>query len=234
MAVSNVATTSTTALAEKSNSEKSRATLGGDFETFLKLLTTQLKNQSPTDPMDTNQFTSQLVQFATVEQAIQQNSNLEKLIEIQKGTSVNNAAQYMGRLVQAEGNSGYLTKKVAPFSYSLPQEAKTAEITITDEKGTVVFTGPAPKSAGMNDVLWDGKNSVTGKDMPEGIYKIAINAKDNNGAVIKATTYTTGFVTSVNIKDGAAKLNIGKIELDVGKVTAIRNPNDFIAEQPKA
>ena len=54
--------------------------LSGNFSTFLNLLTTQLKNQDPTSPMDTNQFTQQLVMYSQVEQQIQSNSNLKTLI----------------------------------------------------------------------------------------------------------------------------------------------------------
>ena len=217
----------TAAATAASAAEKARTTLGGDFETFLTLLTTQLKNQDPIEPMDTNEFTSQLVQFATVEQAIQQNENLETLIDMQKGTGVNTAAQYMGRFVQAEGNSGYLSGGVAAFSYSLPSKATTAQVTITDEGGQVVFNGNAPTNVGLNDVIWDGSNTFTGKTMEDGVYKIAITAKDAAGEPITATTYTTGFVNGVSLSGDTPKLKIGTIEFEAGKVLAIRDPDDF-------
>lgn len=221
------AAATTAANTAASAAEKARTTLGGDFETFLTLLTVQLKNQDPIEPMDTNEFTSQLVQFATVEQAIQQNENLETLIDIQEGTGVNTAAQYMGRFVQAEGNSGYLSGGVAAFSYDLPSKATSATVTISDDSGKVVFNGNAPTDVGLNDVIWDGSNTVTGADMPDGVYHIAITAKDASGNPIKATTYTTGFVNGVSLSGDIPKLKIGKIEFEASKVLAIRDPEDF-------
>lgn len=208
--------------------DKARSTLAGDFDTFLLLLTTQLKNQDPIEPMDTNEFTSQLVQFATVEQAIQTNTNLESLIDLQKGVGVNTAAQYMGRFVQAEGNSGDLNGGVAAFSYSLPSKATTVQISITNDAGKVVFTGNGPAEIGLNDVIWDGTSTVDGTAQPDGTYHLAVTAKDVNGNAIKATTYTTGFVTGVNLEGENPMLQIGDIKFEAGKVIAIRDANDFM------
>lgn len=211
-----------------SASAKSRTQLSGDFDTFLMLLTTQLKHQDPLEPMDSSEFTSQLVQFATVEQAIATNENLEKMLEYQQGQQINNAVSYIGRFVQAEGNSSLLRDGVATFTYELPEEAETVTVTITDEQGGVVFSGPAPKEKGKNDVLWDGTNSFNGTDMPDGTYHIAVKAKDADGQDIEATTHTTGFVTAARLEDGKVVLEIGDIELPLDKVQAVRDPMDFM------
>ncbi|MGB1540522.1 MAG: flagellar hook assembly protein FlgD, partial [Rickettsiales bacterium] len=89
-----------------SKANQARSKLSGDFDTFLLLLTTQLQNQDPIEPLDTNEFTAQLVQFANVEQAIDTNSNLETMISMQQGTQINNAVNYIGNFVEAKGNSG--------------------------------------------------------------------------------------------------------------------------------
>lgn len=219
--------TNTASNVSKSAADKARSTLAGDFDTFLLLLTTQLKNQDPIEPMDTNEFTSQLVQFATVEQAIQSNTNLEKLIDLQKGSTVNSAAQYMGRFIQATGDQGNLSDGVATFSYTLPSKATTAEVSITDSKGAVVFTGSGPTNVGLNDVIWDGTNSFTGATMADGIYKLAVVAKDADGNKITATTYTTGFVTGVNLEGETPMLRIGQLDVAIEKVKAIRDASDF-------
>lgn len=210
-----------------SSAEKARSQLSGDFDTFLLLLTTQLKNQDPVEPLDTHQFTSQLVQFANVEQAIDTNANLEEMIDMQQGSQVNNAVNYIGKFVQATGNSGRLQDGVAAFSYHLPQAAATAEVSITTPTGQVVYTGTAPSEFGKNDVIWDGSNSFDGTDMPNGIYKVAVTAKDADGNKIEAETYTTGFVTGVSLEDGQPKLQIGDIDLSMDKVLAVRDPLDF-------
>ena len=216
-------------IAANSVSEEARRKLSGDFDTFLLMLTTQLKNQDPLEPMDSNEFTQQLVQFAGVEQAIDTNNNLEKLIEMQNGTQINNAVNYIGKFVTATGNSGRLVDGVAAFSYDLPKQATTVDVVITNDLGAVVFKGNGTTTAGLNDVLWDGTNNVTGTDCPDGTYHIAVLAKDANGAEIKPTTYTTGFVTSVNLEDGETKLAIGKIELGLDKVLSVRDATSFMA-----
>lgn len=207
---------------------EARTKLSGDFQTFLLLLTTQLKNQDPIEPMDTNEFTAQLVQFANVEQAIDTNSNLETLIQLQQGSQINNAVSYIGKFVQAEGNSGRLIDGAGAFSYDLPALASSVEITITDARGVPVFTGNGTNTVGRNDVIWDGSNSFTGQDMPNGTYKIAVVAKDANGNKIEATPYTTGFVTAASLEGGDTTLQIGDIKLTLDKIIAVRDPTSFM------
>src|SRR5215218_2783230 len=77
-----------------------RAMIAENFDAFLLLLTTQLKNQSPLDPMDTNQFTQQLVQFASVEQQLKSNATLSALLTTVKA-STTNAASFIGMQVTA-------------------------------------------------------------------------------------------------------------------------------------
>lgn len=213
--------------AQNSAAEKARSQLSGDFDTFLLLLTTQLKNQDPVEPLDTHEFTAQLVQFASVEQAIDTNANLEEIIDMQSGSEVSNAVNYIGKFVQATGNSGRLQEGAAAFSYHLPQAAATAEVSITTPSGQVVYTGTAPSQFGKNDVIWDGTNSFTGQDMPDGIYNVAVVAKNADGNKIEAETYTTGFVTGVSLEDGEPTLQIGDIDLSMDKVLAVRDPLDF-------
>lgn len=230
MAISATNSTINPGVSDTSAADEARRKLSGDFDTFLVLLTTQLKNQDPIEPLDTNEFTQQLVQFASVEQAIDTNTNLEKMIDLQNGTQINNAVNYIGKFVRAEGNSGRLQEGVAAFTYDLPSLVSSAEITVTDDKGTVVFTGAGTTNVGLNDVLWDGSNSFNGQTMPDGTYKLAVVAKDANGEKINATTYTTGFVTSVNLADGETKLGIGKIELELDKILAVRDASSFMVE----
>ncbi|MGY4482257.1 flagellar hook assembly protein FlgD [Bradyrhizobium sp. LM3.2] len=73
------------------------ATLAGNFQTFLTLLTTQLQNQNPLDPLDTNQFTQQLVQFAGVEQQLKTNDSLSQLVTLQQTTQATQALGFVGK-----------------------------------------------------------------------------------------------------------------------------------------
>src|ERR1044072_5533234 len=92
-------------------------TLTGNFQTFLTLLTTQLKNQNPLDPLDTNQFTQQLVQFAQVEQQIKQNSQLETLISLEKSAQATTALAYVGSTVAIDGQTAALANGKATWTF---------------------------------------------------------------------------------------------------------------------
>src|SRR4051812_4190748 len=94
-----------------------KTTLAGNFDTFLQLLTTQLKNQNPLDPLDTNQFTQQLVQFAQVEQQMKQNDSLSTLISLEKATQTTAALGFLGSDVVVDGDTAKLTNGQAKWSF---------------------------------------------------------------------------------------------------------------------
>lgn len=205
-------------------SDKAKASLGADYDSFLKLLTTQLKNQDPTAPMDANQFTQQMVSFTGVEQAINTNTNLEKLISLNQTTQLNNAASYIGKVVEADGSAGQLINGQAQFSYSLPKATAETTITITDSTGKVVFTGPGEKAEGQYKYVWDGKD-VNGNQAKSGSYNIAVTAKDKNQSAVTATTTTTGMVLAITIESGMPMLTLSNgttVSLDT--VKGITNP----------
>jgi flagellar basal-body rod modification protein FlgD len=205
------------------NSTKSLQKLGTDFNSFLTLLTTQLKNQSPTDPVDANQFTQQLVQFAGVQQQVQGNATLEKILAAVQGNQVSSAASYVGTTIQATGSKGALVGGKAQFGYDLPLGAGKAEVSITNSAGQVIFNGIGSVNRGSNLVLWDGKNSFTGRTEPDGVYSISVKATDANGKSVAANPFTVGKVDSASIKDGTVILNIGALEVEASKVISISN-----------
>lgn len=220
-------TAATTTTAADSAAEKARTQLSGDFDTFLLMLTTQLKNQDPLEPMDSHEFTAQLVQFANVEQAIATNENLEQMIAMQNNAAFSDASNYVGKFVTAPGDAARLASGVASFSYELPQDVYSAEVVITDAVGNIVYKGAAPTEKGKNDVLWDGTSNIDGTTKESGTYHISVVAKDAQNKTVEATTYTTGFVSEVNIEDGQMTLMIGDIELPVEKIISVRDPSDF-------
>lgn len=198
-------------------------TLSGDFENFLLLLTTQLKNQDPTQPLDTNQFTQQIVQLSGVEQAIATNKHLENMMSILGQNQSSNLVNYIGKHVESAGNKGVLVNGRADFVYNLASAANTVQVTISDKNGNVVFSGQGTKEAGRNVVYWDGVNSLTGERMPQGTYSVNVVAKDAGGKSVSATTYTTGVVNAVETKDGKSQLMIGDVAIALDKVLSIRD-----------
>jgi hypothetical protein len=94
--------------------------IAGNFTTFLQLLTTQLKNQNPLDPLDTNQFTQQLVQFAQVEQQRKSNDQLSSLVSLEKSAQATTALAYVGATVVVDGSTAQLTGGNANWSLTSP------------------------------------------------------------------------------------------------------------------
>ncbi len=200
-----------------------------NYEDFLKLLTTQLQNQDPTEPTDTNQLTQQIATLSQVEQQMNTNNNLEKLITLFNSTQYNSVVGYIGKQVEAEGNAGALKDGQARFAYYLGGEADDVRITIKDKAGSVVYEGIGDKAAGRNEFLWDGKNKQ-GQAMPAGTYNIAVKALDSGGEEVKSKTYITGIVDSVDSLNGGVYLSFGDISVPLEQVISVRQA----ATQPEA
>src|ERR1700716_4275903 len=150
-------------------------TIAGNFNTFLTLLTTQLQNQNPLDPLDTNQFTQQLVQFAGVEQQLKSNDQLKSLIDIEKSAQSTQALIYVGNNVAVDGSTVQFNGS-ATWNLSAPQDA-TAQITITNTTGQTVYSGSYALTKGNVSFQWDGIGN-DGTQWPTGTYKLTATAKD--------------------------------------------------------
>src|SRR3546814_15982085 len=113
---------STDAAASSSAASSAATSLAGDFNTFLTLLTTQLKNQDPTSPMDSNEFTQQLVQFSQVEQQIDMNKNLETMISLLQSQQSSSNLKYVGKVVDVDSADATLPQgNTTKWSYELPE-----------------------------------------------------------------------------------------------------------------
>ena len=218
MAVSGVGATSATASAAAT----SRASIANNFDTFLLLLTTQLKNQNPLDTLDTNQFTQQLVQFAGVEQQIRSNESLEALVNLNKTSQLSTAMNYVGATVTAEGATSALKSGVATWYVTAPRPA-SATINVSDSSGNVVFTHDTTLEAGTNGFSWDGK-MTNGQTAPEGQYTIKINAKDASGQGVTISTQFSGVVDAVDLSGSEPLLMVGTALLSLDKIKAVQKP----------
>lgn len=213
--------TSTNA-AKASQAAKSNAVLTQNFDTFLKLLTSQLQNQDPLEPMDASQFTQQLVQYSSVEQNIYTNKNLETLIAMQQSAGMGSAVNYIGREVEAADNSAYLSSGgQAEWTYTLPTAASSVALVVRDANGKAVYSGTGPLTAGENTVGWDGK-LANGTPAPAGIYRLEITAKGSDGATLSSPITLRGRVTGVEMSKGAVVLNVGGVKLNLTDVEAVR------------
>jgi flagellar basal-body rod modification protein FlgD len=197
------------------------AQLSGNFSTFLTLLTTQLKNQDPTSPMDSNQFTQQLVEFSQVEQQINTNTNLQTLIT--QGTSQSGAyaTSYLGKTVTVTGGLGSLTDGEASWNYNLGAAASSTALTVTDANGNVVYNGAGSTTAGNNTFTWNGEDN-NGNQLPDGSYTLAVNATAN-GASVTTSVSSVGQVSEVNMTSGTPQLVIGSMNVGLSSIGNVQN-----------
>jgi flagellar basal-body rod modification protein FlgD len=182
----------------KTSSDASQTQLSSDINFFLKMLTTQLKNQDPTQPLDTNQFTQQIAQYSGVQQQVNTNANLEKLLTATKQSSGTTAVSYLGREVETKGDSGEVSGGQGAFSYILPRAAATVDISIKNASGATVFTGKGDTKEGRNLVVWDGKDSE-GAQQPDGKYTITVKAKGSDTKDIAVETRAVALVSGVEM-----------------------------------
>ena len=184
-----------------------RATLAGNFDNFLKLLMTQLKNQDPTSPLDTNQFTSQLVQFASVEQQINANTNLTQLIELTQGEQVLQASSLVGKHVVVKSDHIPLQDGAGQLNFSSPV-ARSVAITITTDAGIKIRDAVISANAGDNQWAWDGRNNA-GSRVPDGSYRIAVIGANADGTVAAQAFTVQGTATGVSRQDSKVNLQMG-------------------------
>jgi flagellar basal-body rod modification protein FlgD len=220
-----VNTTQSALSAASSASSQSRAaqsskTIADNFDQFLTLLTTQLKNQSPLDPLDTNQFTQQLVQFAGVEQQISTNKSLEALVAANKNSSLLNALGFVGANVTADGKRSQLKNGSATWQLDAPRNG-TAQIIIKDKNGATVFTSEQALNGGSQSFVWNGRQT-NGGTAADGEYSIEITATDASRQSMVVRTETTGVVDSVDLTGSEPILKIGAISIPMSDVRTIR------------
>jgi flagellar basal-body rod modification protein FlgD len=197
------------------------ADLADNFDTFLTLLTEQLQNQDPLNPMDSQEFVGQLVQFSSVEQQISSNQALESLLALQSADARMSATEFVGRNVTVSTPNQALANGQASWSYSLPRGAETSELMITDERGAVVATLPGEIAAGSHSLTWDGRTN-TGTTAPDGVYTLEVVARDSDGAAIEAGVRITARATGVEMIGDDVMVEIGALRVPAGNVIAVR------------
>lgn len=200
--------------------------LAENFNGFLRLLTTQLTNQDPLEPLDANEFTAQLVQFTNVEQSIKTNSMLEQLLAVTRSDQLASGADFIGAFVEVDagtiqvGSSG----PSGQASYQLTEPAATVELSIRNESGELVWQGSGNPARGSHEVPWNGLD-VTGRRVDPGLYRVEVKAVDGAGRPVAADTAIDGLVEGVEF-DGAGgmMLSVGGVLVPSTSVTSLRRP----------
>jgi flagellar basal-body rod modification protein FlgD len=206
----------------KSTSSPTSTGLADNFQTFLTLLTTQLQNQNPLDPLDTNQFTQQLVQFAGVEQQLKSNEQLKSLIEIEKSAQATQALVYVGNTVSVDGSKAQFDKS-ATWNFQSEKDT-SANITITNSTGQQAYSGSYTLKQGSSSFVWDGKGN-DGLQWPPGTYTLTATGKDSSGNSVAISTEVQGVVDSVDLSSSPPLLSIGGQSYTTDKIKRVVRPS---------
>ncbi|MDB5591820.1 flagellar hook capping FlgD N-terminal domain-containing protein [Enterovirga sp.] len=194
--------------------------IAGNFQQFLLLLTTQLKNQSPLDPLDTNQFTQQLVQFASVEQQLKTNATLSTMAAGAKAGLASSAAGLVGATVTADGSSTSFAQGTASWTLNPAKAAASATLTIKDSTGQTVATQIRALPAGSQSFTWDGR-TANGGVAAAGAYTLGVVARDAAGQPVTVSTEVSGVVSSVDMSGENPVLLIGTSRVPLAGIKAI-------------
>ncbi len=215
--------TPTPSAAGITGSATDKASIAENFSTFLQLLTTQLKNQNPMEPLDTNQFTSQLVQFAQVEQQMKQNDQLSQIIAIEKNAQATVALSYVGHTVVVEGQTTQLSLPGAAMWTMNVAKPATATVTVKDATGQTCYTGSFAVTPGQQNFTWDGKGN-DGKQWPAGSYTLTATAKDASGESSAISTEVIAMVDSVDLTKDPPLLSINGKDYTVDQIKRVLRP----------
>ncbi len=220
-----VSTVTTSGVANSANNTtNSGLKLAEDFQQFLTLLTTQLQNQDPLSPMDSTEFTNQLVQFTQVEQQINTNQKLDNLVSMQLASISSVALGYVGMDISyISSEMNYDGAKPIDITYALASEAVTSKINVYDEDGTLVYSADAPKNTGMNKFTWAGIKT-NGEAVPAGTYTVKIDAVDKDGAAIENSTVVTGHVDGIETQNGVVYVLVGERAVPIASIVNANMP----------
>ena len=216
MSVTNVNTA-----AQTQSTQSASKRLNQNFDMFLMMLTTQLKNQNPMDPLDANKFTEQLVQYSSVEQQVAKNQSLNQLKAIIVAQNAASLVSYVGAEVTAQGNAAALKDGKATWMFSTGTQAQSMQVEIRNEAGAVVATRTITPSSKDHTFQWDGKAN-DGTSLPPGTYRVTVTAKDAQGATMPVTTKVSGIVREIDFSTPEPTLMVNGMKIPASAILSVR------------
>ncbi len=195
--------------------------LSSNFGDFLSLLMTQLQNQDPTSPLDTNEFTSELVQFCGVEQQINTNTSLTQLIQATQGSEMMQSSSMMGKQVTVDSDHVPLQNGKGTIQYTAPA-AEPVDVTIYSDSGSKLYEATMTSKKGTNTWTWNGTDS-SGHSVPDGSYKVAVTGANTDGSTSALTFSVIGTATGVQNQSSGVQLQMGALSVDFSKVQSVGN-----------
>jgi len=198
-----------------------KSMFGADLNMFVKMLTTQLQNQDPLDPMDTSEYTQQLVQYSQVEQAMQQTSTLRDVLTKLNAQDMAQASTFIGREVQLDSDvAGLKGSEPVKWSYNVLGIPTSLQAVVKDKSGKEVRSFEVDPAA-MGNVTWDGK-LADGSQATDGAYSLTLNALDSRGVALDVGIAAIGKVSEVVSADGETLLGIGGLHYPLDLLQTVK------------
>jgi len=195
-----------TPTAPTGSSSDSAASLADNFDTFLNILTAQIQNQDPLEPMDSSAFTDQLVQFSGVEQQIKSNKSLEALLAASNASTGAALSGYLGQEAEIDSAGAAFTGDPVHWRYYLPSDAASTTVTVTDAKGKVLYSKAGELNTGAHDFTWDGVKNNGDVAETDQAYWISVVSEDANGKAVTPTHTVVTTITGVDLTYGEPAL----------------------------
>ncbi len=211
--------TSAAASAGADTSSTALASLSSNYSDFLNLLTTQLKNQDPSSPMDSSQFTTELVQFTGVEQQVQTNTNLSQLLQLSQDQQLTQSSALVGKAVTLTGSTVPLQSDGSKLSFDTSL-SEPISISITNSAGRDIKDIQLTSQAGSNSWTWDGTDNE-GNALPPGPYNVAVEGADATGTPSPVPFTSTATPTSVQRTSTGLSVSFGPATLDYSSVQSL-------------
>jgi flagellar basal-body rod modification protein FlgD len=197
------------------------SSLSSNFGDFLNLLMTQLQNQDPTSPMDANSFTSELVEFSSVEQQINTNTSLTQLIQLTQAADVTQSSAILGKQVTVTSTQIPLQNGTGTLNFTTPV-AEPVSITVQNANGITLQQVNVNAAQGASTWNWNGMNA-SGQQLPDGAYTVQVTG-GLAGASSTAVPFTvSGTATGVTTQNNTVNLQIGALSVPFTSVTSVAN-----------
>lgn len=215
------ATSAAAAGSTTKSSSTALASLTSNVDTFLTILTTEMKNQDPTSSEDnTAQYIAQISQMCMVEAQLETNGKLDTLISNGSQSGNSSAVNYIGKTVTVSGGEGALTNGSCKWDYDLDADAASTTMTVTDAAGKTVYSTTGDTSSGAHSFTWNGKN-LSGAAQSDGQYKLSITSKDAKGNAVSTSVSYTGKVTAVDTSGSSTSLVVGSVDFPLSNVSSV-------------
>jgi flagellar basal-body rod modification protein FlgD len=193
--------------------------LGSNFTAFLNLLTTQLQNQDPTSPMDTNNFTQELVEFTGVQQSVATNTNLSQLISMTQGAEVLQSAQVIGDKATVTAPQIALQSGSGTVTFTAPT-AEPVQIAIVNAAGATILDASINAQSGSNTWTWNGLDN-NGNQVADGAYGIALETGSSGSNATGVPFSVVGTATGLQNTSSGMQLDIGALAVPLSSVQSL-------------